>query len=366
MEMTTKNRPFDISHGLSVLSLLALIGVAAVDQISPLITLIAVIFLGLAVAMSVHHAEIIAKKVGPSLGALILATAVTIIEVGLILSMMTNDTPDSVVVARDTVFSAVIIVTNGILGVCFLLGGIRHKEMDFQVEGTSSLLAVLAALVGLTLVLPNFTTSTPGPTYSTLQLIFAAVASLMLYAALVIAQTKTHRDYFDPLSATHGKTEDSHDYVPSRNATILSGVGLVITLVAVIGLAKFLSPSIEAGVTAIGAPRTVVGIVIALLVLLPETGAALAATRMNQLQTSLNLALGSGVASIALTIPAVSIFSIVTDRDLTLGLDSKGMAFIILTFMVCGLTLGTGKISALKGLVHIMLLLAYLVLSFVP
>lgn len=363
-----KTKLFDLADVMSIVSLLVLVGVLFVDQITPWIATIAVVFLAIAVLISVHHAEIIAKKVGPSMGALILAVAVTVIEVGLILSMMTNDTPAALVVARDTVFSAVIIVTNGILGVCFLLGGIRHKELEFHAEGTSSLLAVLAALVGLTLILPNFTTSTPGPTYSTSQLIFASTAALVLYFALVYSQTVTHKDYFDPLLLDEDEqaTLDASSYIPSTRTTIISAVGLVVALCVVVGLAKALSPSIEAGVTALGAPRAMVGIVIALLVLLPEAGAAITAARSNQLQTTLNLALGSGVASIALTIPVVSAFSIMTNRQVTLGLDAKGMAFIFLTFVIAGLTLGTGKISALKGIVHLMVLFAYLTLSFVP
>lgn len=359
-------RFFDMTHGASVLSFLVLIFVLAVSQITTWVALIAVVFLAVAVMTAVHHAEVIAKRVGPSLGALILAVAVTVIEVGLIVSMMTNDTPDSVVVARDTVYSAVIIVTNGIVGVCFLLGGLRHREQGFHIEGASSLLAVLAALVGLTLILPNYTISTTGPTYSTAQLVFASAASLILYFALVISQTMTHKDYFDPMTAAEEEKLEAEQYIPSMRATWMSVAGLFVSLIVVIGLAKSLSPSIEAGVTAIGAPRTVVGIVIALLVLLPETGAAIAAARANQLQTSLNLALGSGAASIALTIPVVSLFSVLTDRGLTLGLDGKGMAFIVLTFIVCGLTLGTGKTSAIKGVVHLVLLFAYLVLSFIP
>lgn len=364
--MPQKRSSFDMTHALSALTVLALIAVFSLGAITPAIAIVAVIFLALAVAMSVHHAEVIALRVGPSLGALILAVAVTVIEVGLIVSMMTNDTPDSVVVARDTVFSAVIIVTNGILGVCFFLGGLRHKELGFQVEGASSLLAVLATLVGLTLILPNFTTSTPGPTYSVAQLIFAAAASLILYVAMVVAQTVTHKDYFQPLPVENDISLEHGGTRPSRRLALMSTVGLLASLCAVIGLAKALSPSIEAGVTAIGAPRSVVGIVIALLVLLPETGAAIAAAKANQLQTSLNLALGSGVASIALTIPVVSVFSIVSSRELALGLESKSIAFTIMTFLIAGLTLGTGKITPLKGLVHLMMLFAYLVLSFIP
>lgn len=365
MTSTTQknNTLFEMTHALSLISFLVLLFVLFVGKITPFVLIVAILFLAIAVMTAVHHAEVIATRIGPSLGALLLALSVTVIEVGLIVSLMTNDTPDSAIVARDTVFSAVIIVTNGIMGVCLLLGGLRHKELEFHAGGTSSLLTVLAVLSGLTMVLPNFTTSTSGPTYNPYQLIFAGVASLVMYAALVFSQTKTHKDYFEP---TFDEASGEPQEVASRMRAIVSFVGLILSLVVVIGLAKSLSPSIEAGVTALGAPRATVGIVIALLVLLPETWAAISAARINQLQTSLNLALGSGAASIALTIPVVSVFSIMTHRELMLGLDSKGIAFLVLTFITCGFTLGHGRTTALQGLVHLILLCAYLAFSFIP
>lgn len=360
MTARTKEK-FDLTNLTSIGAFIALLVISAVGKSGVTITAAAV-FLALAISASIHHAEVIAKRVGPSIGALILALAVTVIEVGLIVSIMANDSPSAAVVARDTVFAAVIIVTNGIAGICFLIGGLRYREVEFRVEGTSSLLAVLATLVGVTLVLPNFTTSTPGPTYSTSQLIFVSVASLVLYSSLIIAQTVTHADYF----AVENSSDSELDAVPSRRKTFWSGAALFLSLTAVIGLAKTLSPTIESALVKFGAPKESVGIVIALLVLLPEAGAALAAARANQLQTSLNLALGSGAASIALTIPVISLYSIWTDRHISLGLDSKSIAFVILTFLVSSLTLGTGKSAALKGIVHLTILFAFLTLSFVP
>ncbi len=364
--MTTKSQTkskniFDATHILSILSPAVMAVVYALGA-SGWVVALAIAALGVSVMLAVHHAEVIAHRVGASLGALILALSVTVIEVGLIVALMTNDTPESAVVARDTVFSAVIIVTNGIIGICLLLGGLRYKELGFHVQGASSLLSVLAVLSGLTLVLPNYTTSTEGSTYSHGQLIFASMASLAIYILLVFFQTKSHRDYFE---APSSQGENQHER-PSAKQTYLSFICLLVSLSVVIGLAKSLSPTIEAGVAAMGAPRSVVGIVIALLVLLPEMWAAIQAARNNQLQTSLNLALGSGAASIALTIPAVSFFSIVTDRNLVLGLDPKGIAFLLITFITGGLTLGTGRTTALQGSIHLVLLLSYLVLSFIP
>lgn len=327
-----------------------------------LVILTGVLF-AMAVLTSIHHAESIAEKFGPALGTLILAIAVTVIEVGLIVNMMATATSGGSMIARDTVFSAVIVVANGITGFCFLLGGLRYKELGFRVEGTSSLLAVLATLVTLCLVLPNFTVSTPEATYSNAQLIFISVMSVILYAALVVAQTVTHKDYF---AASDENVEVVAVKKPSNIATVLSAIALVVSLVSVIGLAKTLSPSIESGLVAVGAPRATLGIILALLVLLPEAGAALNAARSNQLQTSLNLALGSGAASVALTIPVISIYSIMSGQQVALGLDGKGMAFLALTFIVSGLTLGTGKTTALKGIVHLVILISYISLTFMP
>jgi Ca2+:H+ antiporter len=358
-----KKLHIDIFHLGSFAALLLLAALMAVNIPSFLGVTAAGLFLAVAVVTAIHHAETIAIKVGPALGTLILAVAVTVIEAGLVLVMMANESPNSAVVARDTVFSAVIIVTNGIIGFCFLLGGLKQKELEFKVEGTNDLLAVLATLVGITLILPNFTTTVPGPAYSHSQLIFVSIAALIVYASLVVAQTVTHKEYFSTVS--RGEVMDLAP-PPTNHAAIMSAVALVLSLVAVVGLAKFLSPSIEAGLESVGAPKSAVGIVIALLVLLPEAGAALTAARTNQLQTSLNLALGSGAASVALTIPVVAVYSIMTGQQISLGLDSKGIAFALITFMVSGLTHGTGKSTFLKGMVHLVILLSYVVLSFVP
>lgn len=356
---------FDATHVISVVCAIVLAAVWMLG-VSNWVVPIAILFLGVAVMMAVHHAEVIAVRVGPSMGALILALSVTVIEVGLIVSMMTNDTPDSVVVARDTVFSAVIIVTNGIVGICLLLGGLRHRELSFHAGGSRALLSVLVVLSGITLVLPNFTTSTVAGTYNTTQLIFVSFACLLLYLSLVFSQTVTHKDYYEPLSLKEEKELEKAKYIPTRQQALISFAGLLLTLGVVIGLAKVLSPSIEAVVNAAGAPRAVVGIAIALLVLAPETWAAVSSARANQLQTSLNLALGSGAASIALTVPVVSIFSIMTERQLVLGLDGKGLTFLIMTFVVCGLSLGGGRTTALMGIVHLAIMFAYLAVNLIP
>ena len=208
------------------------------------------------------------------------------------------------------------IVCNGIVGVCLLSGGVRHHEQGFQLQGASAALAVLAALTTLTLVVPNVTTTTPGPMFSTSQLVFAGVVSLVLYGSFVFVQTVRHRDYFLPLE---GGGEEAHAPPPSNTAAFLSSALLLFALIAVVGLAKALTPALDSVIAWLGAPKAVVGIAIAMLVLLPEGLAALRAARANRLQTSLNLALGSALASIGLTIPAVAAVSIVLGQRLELG-----------------------------------------------
>jgi Ca2+:H+ antiporter len=311
---------------------------------------------------AVYHAEVVAHRVGEPFGTLLLAVAVTIIEVALIVSMMIA-TPSNAALARDTVFAAVMIVCNGIVGLCLLVGGAHHREQGFQVEGASAALAVLAALTVLTLIIPNVTTTTPGPDFSTSQLVFAGVASLVLYGSFVFVQTVRHRDYFLPIDT--GSTEE-HAPPPSTRRALFSLGLLIVSLVAVVGLAKTLTPALEAGVAWLNAPKAVVGIVIAALVLLPEGMAAVKAARANQLQTSLNLALGSALASIGLTIPAVAVVAIVLGQRLDLGLDVKEQVLLAVTLFLGVVTLGTGRTTMLQGIVHLVMLAAFLFLAIVP
>jgi Ca2+:H+ antiporter len=321
--------------------------------------------LAAAVAAAVHHAEVVALRVGEPYGAIVLAVAVTVIEAGLIVMLMLAGGSAVSALARDTVFAAVMIVTNGILGLCLLVGGLRHGEQGFQIQGASSLLAVLATMVTLTLVLPTFTTTTAGPTYSAGQLAFAGMASLGLYAVFTFVQAVRHRDYFLPVD-TERDERNGHAAPPSTRQAWSSLGLLVVSLVAVVGLAKVLAPYIAAAVATAGAPAALVGIVIALLVLLPETVAAVRAAGANRLQTSLNLALGSGVATIGLTIPVVAALSLWLDQPLVLGLDPKNLVLLVLTFAVGTLTLGTGRTTVLQGAVHIVILAAFVVLTVLP
>jgi Ca2+:H+ antiporter len=317
-----------------------------------------------AVIAAVHHAEVVAHRVGEPFGTLVLAIAVTVIEVALIVSVMLAGGEGKAALPRDTIFAAVMIICNGVVGVCLLVGGLRHGAQSFRIEGATAGFGALIALATLSLVLPTFTVSSAGPTYTVSQLAFAGTASLVLWAVFAFFQTVRHRDYFLPAAAAGD--EHAHAQPPSVRLAWASFALLLVSLVAVIGLAKVLSPSIEGALDAAGAPKAVVGIAIALLVLLPETWAAVRAARANRVQTSLNLALGSALASIGLTIPAVAATSVVLDLPLVLGLDAKDMVLLMVTFLVGAITLGTGRTNLMQGAVHLVLFAAFLFLALVP
>lgn len=317
------------------------------------------------VLAAVHHAEVVAHKIGEPYGTLVLAVAVTVIEVSLIVSLMLSSGPSGAGLARDTVFAAIMIILNGLVGLCLLLGAARHLEQRYGQAGVSAALATLAALAVLTLVLPNYTTSTPGPAYSNSQLAFVGLVSLVLYGTFVLVQTVRHRDYFLPTgSAAHD--EDAHAAPPTAMAAWVSLGLLLVALIAVVLLAKALAPTIEAAVANAGAPKAVVGVIIAALVLLPESLAAVRAARADRLQTSLNLALGSALASIGLTIPVVAVVSLFMGWPLSLGLDAKGMVLLMLTLLVTTLSLATGRTTVLQGVVHLVLFAVYLFTTIVP
>ena len=320
-------------------------------------TLIATVF------AAVYHAEVVAHRTGEPFGTLVLAVAVTVIEVALIVSVMVAAPAEKAGLARDTVFAAVMIVCNGIVGLCLLWGGARHHEQGFQIYGASAALAVLAALTTLTLILPNVATSVPGPAFSTSQLVFAGIVSLVLYGSFVFIQTVRHRDYF---LAAERDDEEAHAPPPSDRTAVVSVVLLLAALVAVVGLAKSLTPMLEIAVARLDVPKAVVGIVIAALVLLPEGLAALRAARANRLQTSLNLALGSALASIGLTIPAVAVVSVVLGQPLELGLGDKDQILLALTLLVGVITLGTGRTTVLQGIVHLVIFAVFLFFAVVP
>ena len=324
--------------------------------------LVAALLVG--VLAAVHHAEVVAHRVGEPFGTLILAAAVTVIEVALIVTLMLAGGAATAALARDTVFSTVMIILNGIVGLCLLVGGRRFLEQRFELKGVNASLSTLAAIIVLTLILPGFTTTVPGPFYSAKQLGFVAIVCLLLYCTFLFIQTVRHRDYFLPQHETPG--EDEHLPPPSNQVAATSSLLLMVGLGAVVLLAKAISPLIEAGVARLGAPVALVGIIISTIVLLPEGLAALKAAKQNRLQTSLNLALGSALATIGLTIPAVALVSIFYGWPLALGLDTKSIILLVLTLFVSILSLGTGRTTILQGVVHLVIFATYLFMTILP
>jgi Ca2+:H+ antiporter len=331
-----------------------------------LVTVVAAILAG-SVLAAVHHAEVVAHRVGEPLGSLVLAVAVTIIEVALIVTLMVSGGPETASLARDTVFAAAMITCNGIVGISLLLGALRYGVTLFNAEGTGAALATVCTLATLSLVVPAFTTTAPGLQFSPAQLAFAAVASLALYGMFVLTQTVRHRDFFLPVTSDGVVVEAEEHADPPTGRRAGASLGLLlVALVAVVGLAKVESPAIEAAVAAAGAPPSFVGVVIALLVLLPESLAAVRAARRDRIQTSLNLALGSAMASIGLTIPAIAVASIWLEGPLLLGLGSTQIVLLALTVVVGMLTVVPGRATRLQGGVHLVLLAAFLFLAIKP
>ena len=349
--------------GIPALSTAILVG-AIVAGVGPLVAALCAAALIASVFAAVHHAEVVAHRVGEPLGTVVLAVAVTVIEASLVLSLMFADPGKGFAIARDTIYAAVMIICNGVVGVCVLVGSLAHREQTFRVEGAGGGLAALIAMSALSLVLPAFTTTTRVGTYSGSQLAFAAAASVALWAVFVFVQTVRHRDYFLP--TVDAADPQVHADPPSSGAAWASFGLLVVSLVAVVGLAKMLSGPIERVLAALGAPHAVIGIVIAMLVLMPETWAAVRAARANRLQTSMNLAIGSALASIGLTIPVVAVAAIVLELPLVLGLEPKDLVMLALTLLVSAVTLGTGRTHVMQGAVHLVIFAAFLFLAVVP
>lgn len=316
------------------------------------------------VLAAVHHAEVIAHRVGEPYGTLVLAIAVTVIEVALIVSLMLAGGPATATLARDTVFAAVMIILTGMVGVCMLAGGTRHGEQHFGLYGVSGALATLAAIAVLTMVLPNYTETAPGPYYSASQLAFIALVTLVLYGTFVLVQTVRHRGYFLPAEAA--ADEEVQAPPPTNRATVAAFALLLACLGAVVLLAKSLSSAIEDALQRAGAPQALMGILIAAVVLMPESLAALRAARANRLQTSLNLALGSALASIGLTIPVVAVLSLISGWPLALGLDPKDTVLLVFALFLSTISLGTGRTTILQGVVHLVLFAVYLFTTVVP
>lgn len=341
----------------------AVLAAASLPLTPSLLTMCALALVG-AVVASVHHAEVVAHRIGEPLGTVLLSICVTVIEVALISTVMFNGGAETATLPRDTIYSVIMITCGGVVGLSLVIGAARHREQVFHVLGSNATLATLAAMTTLALVLPTFTTSSAGPTYTTLQLGFAAVVSVSLWCGFVFVQTIRHRDYFVPVGVL--ADADSHAPRPTQTQALASFGALLLSLLVVVGLAHEISPSIEAAVSASNLPKSVLSLIIAMVTLLPEAGAAIRAAMRDRIQTSLNLALGSALASIGLTIPAIAIISTVTGTTLVLGLAPKELVLVILAFFITSITLVAGRTHLMLGLVHLVVFGAFVFLSLVP
>ncbi|MGC4109236.1 MAG: calcium:proton antiporter [Nocardioides sp.] len=356
---------------LPPLSLVALVVAWAAHPEGPVAVAVVAVFLVGAVLAAVHHAEVVAHRVGDPLGSLVLAVAVTVIEVALIVTLMVGGAKDASTLARDTVFAAVMLTLNGIVGLSLLVGALKHHLAVFNPEGTGSALATVVTLAGLTLVLPTFTVSNPGPSFTPGQLTFAAVVSLALYLVFVFTQTVRHRDFFlapDTGEEAGDETgDDAHGAeLPTTRETWTSLALLGCALVGVVGLAKVESHPLEKAVANAGLPHAFVGVVIATLVLLPEGISAVRAAAQDRVQVSFNLAYGSAIASIGLTIPAIAVAKIWLDGPLTLGLAPTQLVLLFLSAVVGTLTVVPGRSKPLQGALHLVLLATFVAVSIQP
>ncbi|WP_367715864.1 ionic transporter y4hA [Nitratireductor sp. GISD-1A_MAKvit] len=342
--------------------LVAFVHIGLVAETALLFFLPAAILLVATVFSSVHFAETVSLRVGQPFGAIVLAIAVTVIEVSLIASLMLSPSEGDATVARDTVFATVLTVLNGVVGLCLLIGGMRHHEQSFQSHGAVAAFSVVATLATLTLVLPNFTLAVEGPYYSTVQLAFVIVVSLLLYGIFLFVQTVRHRNDFLDLAAV----EDEAHEVPTNGQSLRAGFLLAVSLLMVVLLAEALAETLEAGVSAAGLAEAFVGLIIAVLVLLPEGLTALRAAASNRLQTSLNVATGSAIASVGLSIPAIAILSICLGQPITLGLDPEHIVLLMLTLFVGTLTLATGRTTVMQGAIHLVIFACFVLLAAVP
>ena len=325
--------------------------------------ILASVLLIFSVMAAVHHSEVIAHKVGEPFGTIILAIAITVLEVSIIISLMVSGGEQAASLARDTIYSATMLILNGIVGLCLFIGGIKHHEQHFSKDAVNIALVSLLAIIIFTLIFPSFTSSVKGPYYSTPQLAFASIACLIIYTCFLFAQTSRHREYFLPAQQEESQ---EHTHEISNKELTASLVVLLVSLGIVVLLAKTLSPTIESIIIANNLPQTLVGVIIAAIILLPEGIAAVAAARKNRLQTSLNLALGSALASIGLTIPCVTVVCSIYDIKMILGLDIKSIILLALSVFTVMLSLGSGKSNLVYGVVLLVNLMAFIFLIIHP
>ena len=330
------------------------------------------LFLWLVAAVSwcafgvVKEADALAELLGEPLGTLVLTMSVIAIEVSLMTAVMlgAHDVPT---LGRDTMFALLMIVLNGVIGLGLLLGGLRHREQDYNLQGAVAYLVVIIPLSVFALVLPNFTRSTEGPTLSTIQAVALALFTTLLYAVFLGIQTVRHRSFFvDPRHARNPVAAAAHHHVITPRAVVRHALMLLVTMLPIVLLAEELAKIVDHGIGVLGAPPPVGGALIALIVLAPESLSALRAALDNQLQRAVNLCLGASLSTIGLTVPAVLVIGLLTGERVVLGVDPTGIVLLAVTLVVSMLTFSGSPTTVLAGAVHLALFLVYVVLLFSP
>ena len=317
----------------------------------------------LAAIAATRHAEHLAEHFGEPLGTLLLTLAAIALEVATVVTVMLQNASQPAF-GRDTMFSVLMIVLNGIIGAALLAGALRHREQTYNLRGANAFLSLLIPLATLALIWPDVTQSSAGGTLTPLQKIFLPVMSLLLYGAFLVIQTRTHAGFF--LAEDEPATTAAPAHAASGHAWPYHAGCLVVYLVLVVLIAKLFALPLETGVARLGLPAALAGFAVAVLVLAPEGIAAIRAAAHNQMQRAMNIGLGTALSTIALTVPAILILDLAFNRTAVLGLAPGNMMLLILTFGVSMLTLGSGRTNALQGLVHLLLFLASIVLLFSP
>lgn len=313
----------------------------------------------------VRHAESLAEKLGEPLGTLVLTLAVTGIEVMIIIATMSTG-KGSPTLARDAMFAVIMIVLNGMVGLTLLIGALRYHEQDYNLQGANAFLAVIMPLAVIGLILPNYTSSSPDQTFSPIQAAFLTLVSVALYGIFLTIQNGRHRAYFRTARPTAAAKDAKRKWrivhevysVPYHVLLLLAYMGPLVILT------QQLAVPIDFTISVLGAPVALAGFLVATLVLSPESLGAVRAALVNDLQRSVNILLGSALATTGLTIPAVLIFGIVTGKPIILGLDMVDITLLSLTLVLSNMTFSSSRTNVLLGAVHLLLFFAYLLLIF--
>jgi Ca2+:H+ antiporter len=321
----------------------------------------------------VHEAEDVADLLGEPLGTLVLTLSIVVIEVALVSAVMLG-AKEAPTLGRDTMFAVLMIVLNGVVGLGLLIGGIRHKEQSYNLQGAAAYLAVLIPLTSIALILPNFTKSTDNGTLSPLQATAFSIFTIALYAIFILIQTGRHRGFFiHPDEAKKLKEDKKNKVKPAKKkprpetATVLKHLALLLlNILPIVLLSKNLAKILDFGISALELPPALGGIIIAAIVFTPEGISALRAVIRDDLQRALNLCLGAATSTVGLTVPAVLAISLFTGQTVILGLAPTEMTLLAVTLLLCTLTFSNLRTTLLEGAVHLVMFFVYIVLVFSP